>query len=66
MVFSCHTEGCSDGQNAYICVHVAGASEAATVDREFVCYACGSQLEEDVSCRTLAGTFLLRACVCVF
>ncbi len=61
-VFSCPTEGCCDGKTSnstYISVHVAGASEATTVGQEFTCYTCGSQLVEDVSCRTLAGYDML-------
>lgn len=56
-VFSCLNESCNDemSKNVYISVHVAGASEASTVGGEFTCYTCGSQLVEDVSCRTLTG-----------
>lgn len=57
-VFSCPSKGCCDGKesdNSYVSVHVAGASEAATVGKEWTCYACGSQLVEDVARRTLNG-----------
>lgn len=57
-VFSCCNEGCSDSgasKTCYISMHMAGASESATVGKEWTCYVCGAQLVEDVSCRTLAG-----------
>ena len=57
-VYSCPNEGCNEGSTpatSYISMHVAGASEAATVGREWTCYKCGTQLVEDVSCRTLSG-----------
>jgi hypothetical protein len=58
-VFSCPNESCrGEGDSCYISMHVAGASESATVGREWMCYNCGSQLVEDVSCRTLAGMYI--------
>lgn len=65
-MFSCPNEGCSEGgrsDNCYISMHVAGASEAATVGREWICYTCGSQLVEDVSCRTISGYTLRIHCM---
>ena len=57
-VFSCPTEGCGDGEdgsNYYVSVHVAGASEASTVGKEWICFTCGAQLTEKLSCRQLEG-----------
>ncbi len=55
-VFSCPNDCCSLGEvSRYISVHVAGASEAATINGDWSCYSCGVPLIEDVSCRTLAG-----------
>ena len=57
-LFSCPNELCLDGNTSnsyYISMHVAGASEAATVGKEWTCYSCGSLLVENVSCRTLSG-----------
>lgn len=58
VLFSCPNDLCLDGKTSnscYISMHVAGASEAATVGKEWTCYSCGSLLVEDVSCRTLSG-----------